>query len=189
MTEPGETFGVGVDHEPQDHERPEDACDRRKKEGRHDEQGDRHAGENPSFAQADETPGDGAIRGARVLRVHLRVYDAVKGHGGGAGADHGYRDPNEIPKGEGNGGGEHPGVGKRQGEDSMLPFDHLQEHVQLAPCGMGGGASRGGCHTAPTSHRRASWYRRSSRSSPATPGQSPPRATSAWRPRSSSTRK
>src|ERR687894_1095743 len=125
MAEPGETFGIRIDHEPQDDEWPENASYRGEKEGREYQQGYRRCGKSPGLLHPDESFGYRAIRGSGVSSIYGGIDDAVQGHAGGAGADHGDRYPEQVREAEGYGRGKHTGVSKGQGEDGVLPFDHL----------------------------------------------------------------
>src|SRR5919112_2371937 len=168
MANPGETFSKGIYYEPQYDERPQIPRYRSQKERREYQQGYRHEGKDPSFLYPYESSGYGAVCGPGVPSVYAGVDNAVQGHAGGAGADHGDRDPEEVAYAKGDGRGKHSGVGEGQGEDGVLPFNHLKQYPELAGVHTGACASRGGYHNAPTSCRRASLYPRSSLSSPAT---------------------
>ena len=70
--------------------------------------------------------------GAGIGGVDARVGQAIEGHGGGAGADHGDDDPEKLMGGGKTGGGKH-GPAEREGEseDGVLPLDHFERDAEI----------------------------------------------------------
>ena len=96
-----------------------------------------HGGEEaPGEAGTEQAGGDVAGFGARVAGVDIGVEDAVEGHAGRAGADHGDDDPDELPGGAVDReaavapGQEGAGEGKWQRKDRVLELDHVERHAQ-----------------------------------------------------------
>src|ERR1022692_3525782 len=76
--------------------------------------------------------GEGAGAGAGIGGVDGGVGEAIEGHGGGAGGEHGDDDPEELVSGGKAGGGEH-GSAESEGEseDGVLPLDHFQGDAEV----------------------------------------------------------
>src|SRR5229473_1261933 len=76
--------------------------------------------------------GKGAGAGAGIGGVDRRVGEAVEGHGGGAGGEHGDGDPEKLMGGGKAGGGEH-GSAESEGEseDGVLPLDHFKSDAEI----------------------------------------------------------
>jgi len=105
-------------------------------------------GENEDGAGDDDERGDegggkmsggkSAGAGARVGGVEGGVGEAVEGHGGGAGGEHGDDDPEELMGGGKAGGGEH-GAAESEGEseDGVLPLNHFERDAEIVKGGHG----------------------------------------------------
>ena len=77
--------------------------------------------------------GQGTRGGARIGGVDGGVGQAVEGHSGGTGGDHGHDDPEQLMRaGETAGSEDSPAQSEREREDGMLPLDHLQRDAEAA---------------------------------------------------------
>ena len=74
--------------------------------------------------------------GAGIGGVDGGVGEAIEGHGGGAGGEHGDDDPEELVSGGKAGGGEH-GSAESEGEseNGVLPLDHFEGDAQVVEDG------------------------------------------------------
>ena len=97
--------------------------------------------------------GKRASAGAGVGGVDGGVGEAVEGHGGGAGGEHGDDDPEKLMGGGKAGGGEH-GSAEREGErkDGVLPLDHFEGDAEVVQDGHGSRVS-----VLRTAKRRTVW--------------------------------
>ena len=70
--------------------------------------------------------------------VDRSVGEAIEGHGGGTGCQHGDYDPEELMGGGKAGSGEHGSAeSEREGEDGVLPLDHFQSNAKVVKYGHG----------------------------------------------------
>ena len=142
VAKPGEALGVGVAYQPHHSQRGQQEDKRIEHPGRkqHDSQGNQ--ARSPHAAPADLPRLDGAVGGAGIAGVDLRIDGPIEGHGRGAGRRHGHRNPHELPEQRvpGDGRGQHPAllpgqrhadVGERQRKNRVLEFDHFEEHAQF----------------------------------------------------------
>ena len=98
-------------------------------------------GENEDGAGDDDEGGDeggremaggeGAGASAGIGGVDGGVGEAIEGHGGGAGGEHGDYDPEKLMGGGKARGGEHGSAkSERESEDGVLPLDHLESDAE-----------------------------------------------------------
>ena len=82
--------------------------------------------------------GKSAGAGTRVGGVDGGVGEAIEGHGGGAGGEHGDDDPEKLMGGGEAGSGEH-GSAESEGEseDGVLPLDHFESDAEVMEDGHG----------------------------------------------------
>ena len=82
--------------------------------------------------------GKSAGAGARVGGVDGGVGEAIEGHGGGAGGEHGDDDPEKLMGGGKAGSGEHgPAESEGEGEDGVLPLNHFESDAEIVKEGHG----------------------------------------------------
>ncbi len=131
-----EAFGVGVEeqHGKGDGGEPEREAiqlgcgENEDGAGDNDESGDEGGREMARGKRAGASAGIGGVEGG--------VGEAIEGHGGGAGGEHGDDDPEKLMGGGKAGGGEH-GSAKREGEreDGVLPLDHFEGDAKVVKDG------------------------------------------------------
>src|ERR1017187_4166864 len=132
MGQTGEALCVGV-------EQQHGECDGREPKGEaiqlrggQDEDGAGYDDEGGHERGRELSGGEGAGAGAGIGGVDGGVGEAIEGHGGGAGGEHGDDDPEELVSGGKAGGGEH-GSAESEGEseDGVLPLDHFQGDAEV----------------------------------------------------------
>ncbi len=148
--DPAAGGGDGEGHAEGEVGQPREALDRRvadDEEGADGGEGEGERVELPSGDEVEGKSGDGqrrelpglqeplrqvAVGGAGVDGVDAAVEDAVDGHAGVAGADHGEGDPDErLELGQAVGGEEHADVGEGQGEEALLELHGREDVVEL----------------------------------------------------------
>jgi len=96
--------------------------------GNDDESGDECGRELSGGERASASAGIGGIDGG--------VGEAIEGHGGGAGGEHGDDDPKKLMRSGQSGGGEHGSAeSERESEDGVLPLDHFEGDAQVVEDG------------------------------------------------------
>jgi len=134
----GEAFGVGI---------KEQHCERDRREPER-EAIQLSCGENEDGAGDDDegrdeggrelAGGKRASAGAGVGGVDGCVGEAIEGHGGGAGGDHGDDDPEKLMSGGKARGGEHGSAEREwESEDGVLPLDHFKGDAEVVKNGHG----------------------------------------------------
>ncbi len=69
----------------------------------------------------------------RIRSINRGVGQAIERHSGGARRDHGDNDPRQLPPRRHTSGGQHGSAErKREREDRVLPFDHLQRDLEIS---------------------------------------------------------
>ena len=136
MREACEAFGIGVEqqHGERDRGKPEgEAIQLRSGQdedpaGNDDESGDECGRQLSSGKRASAGAGIGGVDGG--------VGEAIEGHGGGAGGEHGDDNPKKLMRGGKAGGGEHGSAeSERKSEDGVLPLDHFERDTQVVKDG------------------------------------------------------
>ena len=80
--------------------------------------------------------GKSAGASAGIGGVDGGVGEAIEGHGGGAGGEHGDDDPEKLMGGGKAGGGEHGSAeSERESEDGVLPLDHFERDAEIVKDG------------------------------------------------------
>jgi len=80
--------------------------------------------------------GQCAAASARIGRIDGGVGEAIEGHGGGAGGQHGDYDPEKLMRGGKSGGGEHGSAESEwESEDGVLPLDHFEGDAEVVEDG------------------------------------------------------
>lgn len=96
--------------------------------GDDDKSGDKGGREMAGGKSTGASAGIGGVDGG--------IGEAIEGHGGGTGSEHGDDDPEKLMDSGKAGGGEH-GSAEREGEseDRMLPLDHLESDAEIVEDG------------------------------------------------------
>jgi hypothetical protein len=134
----GETLGVGVEQQDGESDWREPEREAIQLSGSENEDG---AGDNDE--SGDEGGGKmsgrkGAGAGAKVGGVDGGVGEAIEGHGGGAGGEHGDDDPEKLMGGGKAGSGEHSATeSERESEDGVLPLNHFESDAEIVKDGHG----------------------------------------------------
>ncbi len=82
--------------------------------------------------------GESASAGTGIGGVESGIGEAVEGHGGGAGSEHGDYDPEKLMSRGQAGGGQHSSAeGERESEDGVLPLDHFEGDAEVVEDGHG----------------------------------------------------
>ena len=75
----------------------------------------------------------GASASAWIGSVDGGIGEAIEGHGGGAGGDHGDYDPEKLMSCGKSRGGEHGSAESEwESEDGVLPLDHFKRYAKIA---------------------------------------------------------
>ena len=84
------------------------------------------------MAQETMAGGKSAGASAGIGGVDGGIGEAVEGHGGRAGREHGDDDPKKLMGGGKSGGGEHGSAeGEGERENGVLPFDHFERDAEV----------------------------------------------------------
>ena len=131
----GEALRVGIKEEDRQRERGKFERQLVQAPGGDDEQRGGRDRENPSEPERQVAGGERAVCRAGISAVEFDVGNAVHRHGGGAGADHGDDDPEDLtPRWEaadGAGGEQRADQRDREREDGVLEFDHFEHDARM----------------------------------------------------------
>ena len=95
------------------------------------ENGHRDQREGPREGHGEQSGGEGALFGAGIFAVVAQVHDAIDGHGGGAGGDHGDYHPCQLTQRRptvmgGARAEQRSSQRERQGKHGVLEFNHFE---------------------------------------------------------------
>ena len=127
-----ESLGVGVGADDDEGQRRKIKSERIQHPGGEEEQRRSRDSEAEDEAAGEQSGRQCADGGARIQRVDIGINEAVEGHGGRAGGDHGNTDPCEGAEGWNAVGGD-DGAGEPEGESEkgMLPLDHVESYANV----------------------------------------------------------
>ena len=134
----GEALGEGIEKQDGESERREFQRERIELPRGEEKDSDGDEREGPREGNGERSGGERALAGARIFAVVAQVDDAVDGHGGGAGRDHGDDDPRESGAAwasramRGARGQQRSRQRKRQREHGVLELDHFEDGADAA---------------------------------------------------------
>ena len=129
-----ETLGKGIEEQNEKSERCELEGEGIELPGSEEKYRDGCHREEPRETGGERAGSESPLSGAGIFFVVAQVSDAVDGHGGAAGRNHGDDNPEELMPGGPTVGGEargEEGTGERerQGENGVLELDHFEREA------------------------------------------------------------